>query len=200
MFEVSSLLDSLDEESDRTPILIDKETDEEKLASAYDMRSRGKSTLVIARHFGVTQATIRSWILNYVQDYTTTFENQPKAHLIAEHLLFLSKLEDICLFEVDQVDLVDIAPDPVTGEVVRKRTAFNSAAKQRFVVAALQARKMKIDLMTTTGILPKEAEKIYHTLAGDRIDADKKGGFIETKTKEEMMQQILILVETGKVL
>ena len=73
-------------------------------------------------------------------------------------LMFLDKMEEVCLFEASQASSGGASVDPKTGEVTRDG-ASNNKVRLLFIRTALNAREMKMKLMLDTGIIPREADK-----------------------------------------
>lgn len=137
----------------------------EKAAKAYDLRMRGISVAAIARGFGVDVSTVYRWLAQHVKEFQAVLEGQTAANIITETLLFLSRIEDICMYEIAQTEVDSAVIDEKTGAVVRPPEHRNSP-RVKYIRAALQARQMKVDVMLETGVLPRQPEKLEHTMKG----------------------------------
>lgn len=172
---------------------------EAKRAKALQMQMVGIPIPNIATTFEVTTPTIRSWLAECAAEYRRTFEQESAANILSESLQWLENIEQICLYEIDQTCESELDPD--TGEVKKKRTNHTKMMRHKYVSAALKARAMKIDLLIQTGILPKEPERIYHTMEDEkREDSAEIAAKESEKTQEELAKEILILLEKGRSL
>ena len=174
-----------------------RKSDEEKIAAAFEWKMRGIPIPHISRMFGVNPSTIYRWLSRYAQDYREHLENQPKANIIAESLQFINRLEEVCMYEITQLDGGgDAEVDPDTGEVTRTRSNNEVNQKVKWVDTALKCERTRLRLMLDTGVLEKEPEKIYHTLRGKDEGADKR--VEEDRTEEELMSDINDLLKKGR--
>jgi hypothetical protein len=53
---------------------------------------------------------------------------------------------------------------------------------------------MKMKLMLDTGVLPKQPEKLYHSIKRDEEDKAS----VDTRSEEEIQQQVIELLKRGK--
>lgn len=190
------------EEDDKTRKL-SKLSLPEKRAQAWEYRMRGIPVSAVAAAFGVDQKTIHQWISDYVKEYRSTLEQESAANLIAESFLYLGNIEDLCMYEITQIASETGAPeiDPKTGAV--KKSNLNIQAKGvqvKFLQTALKARQMKLELGMATGVLPKEPERIYHTMADAKPAVAGVEDVSAEKSPEALKQSILELLTRARKL
>ena len=173
---------------------------DEKAAKAFDNQMRGVPVSAIAAAFGVDQSTVYRWLNHYAQTYRQRIEQQPAANLIAESLLFLTRIEELCLYEANQSEVDGGTYDSKTGEVSRPKTFQASGNKAKFIQSAMKARQMKNDLMLQTGILPKEPEKLYHAFDVEKREKEEEIGTAITRTPDEIRKDIEALLSKGRTL
>ena len=172
---------------------------EAKKAKVLQMQMAGIPIPNIATTFEVTPQTIRIWLSKCASEYRQTFEQETGANILAESLQWLENIEQICLYEIDQTSESEIDPD--TGEVIVKKMNYSKGIRHKFVLAAMKARAMKIDLLLQTGVLPKEPERIYHTMANEKIeDAEAMSAEESGKSKEDLIREVMQLLEKGRSL
>jgi hypothetical protein len=166
----------------------------ERVDKVVDLKMRGISNSAIAKALGVDPSTVWRDLRRARESYRETLENEPAANLISESLMFLDKIEEVCLFEASQSGMADAKVDPVTGEVTRESSS-NGRGKFQFIRAALTAREMKTKLMLDTGIIPREPDKLYHTMKKDD-EEDKKT--LDVRDATEIRDQVLELLKRGR--
>ena len=108
--------------------------------------------------------------------------------------MFLDKIEEVCLFEASQSGSGTTSVDPTTGEVIRESNP-NNKGKFQFIRGALTAREMKMKLMLDTGVIPREADKLYHTIKQDE-EVEDKG--LDDRNAEEIRDQVMELLKRGR--
>jgi len=176
-------------------------SEKERPYRAFEMIMQGIPIASIAKMFGVDISTVYRWKAKHASEYREMIEDEPAANLIADHLLFLQKIEEVCLYEAQQLGKDSKKVDVKTGGVIE--APLNSGGKNikhRFLVAALKARQMQMDLQQNTGILPTEPSRIYHSMADDgKIkNTDKKRD--SERTDEELVQDVLESIAKGRKL
>jgi hypothetical protein len=172
---------------------------DEKAAKAFDYQMRGIPVSAISTVFDVDPSTVYRWLSHYAQKFRQRIEQEPAANLIAESLLYLTRIEELCLYEANQSGSDGGAIDPKTGEVVRPKASQASAIKVKYIQAAMKARQMKTDLMIQTGILPKEPERLYHAFTEEKRGA-KDSEDAATRTSEEIRSDVEQLLSRGRTL
>jgi len=147
--------------------------------SAFLMKMKGMKVSRIAEVFGVSERTVFRWFTAYEQEFREGFEAVPAANLIAKQLAVLEEIERLNLAEANEC------------ESNRDRIGFYRVA--------LIARGKIIDLMTQTGVIPKEPEKVYSVMV------EKKPKSLDTKpeaevSREELERRIMQLLRFGREL
>jgi len=171
-----------------------KETTRVRQEKVLDLKMRGISNTAIARALGVDPSTIWRDLKKAREEYREGLENEPAANLIAESLMFLDRVEEVCLFEANQTAASSVKVDPDSGEVIRDGAASKTRDKIQFIRAALTARDMKTKLMLDTGVIPKEPEKLYHSIKPEQ-EVEEVTDFRE---EAEIRQQVIELLKRGR--
>ncbi len=157
---------------------------------AFEMTMLGYSYDHIAKVFEVSVSTIYRWMGDVNKNYRKTIEQVPGADVLSEHLLWLSRIEQMCLYEVNILSNKD-------GEDKKENDTRSQANQIKFLQAALNARKMKIDILTKANVLPVEPEKIYHAMSDEKPKMSEDVGTNAAKTREELEQNIERLIKRG---
>lgn len=169
-------------------------TMDEKAAVAWENRMRGMPVSLIASSFGVSIPTVYKWLQHHTEEFRKRMENSPAANIISESLMRLGAIREACLFEAHQ-DSGEVRVDEKTGELVRSKPNGN---KVKYLEAAMRAEKMCNELLITTGIIPSEPGRVYHTLKGDDTGAADKKDLPSDRTTEEVREDIRRLLWAGR--
>lgn len=198
MSDLLAVLDAL--ASDVQPVVAPEEkarrdllllSDEDKARRAMEWKFQGIPVPSIAKAFGVDIRTIYRWLNKAKLLFRETFEEETAADLLSEHLLFLDHVEELCLYEAGQLGKDGKEFDPKTGTVVDKKGDGGKSVKLRFIDGAVRARKMKIDLMMQTGMIPSEPHRMYHSLKDEgQVGEGPKTSGLE-RTREELVRDLL---------
>jgi hypothetical protein len=170
---------------------------EEKKWQAFEWSMMGHDTKGIAKMFDVTPSTIYRWLQDLYREHRQTIEQVPGADVLSEHLLWLGKLEQICLHEINLMREDSTTIDPATGVVSRNDDSRMKSVRVKFMQAALRARQMKIEMLQKANVLPVEPEKIYHTMADERRKDTEEEKKDREKTRAEIEQSIEKLIKRG---
>ena len=173
--------------------------DDEKYARAFDMRMQGLTAMNIATVFGVSPQTITSWLSKHAQNYRMHLEQEPAANIVAESILFLRKIEEVCLYEASQFDSDSIVVDSI-GIVTRNKNYKSADLKMKYLLAGLKSREMMLNLMIKTGVLPTEPERMYHLLSDSKKAVLEDSGSHKSRSKEEIAENVLKLLEKSTTL
>lgn len=157
---------------------------------AFEMTMLGFSYDHIAKVFEVSVSTVYRWMGSINEGYRKTIEQVPGADVLSEHLLWLSRIEQMCLYEVNIISTKD-------GEEKKENDTRSQANQIKFLQAALNARKMKIDMLTKANVLPVEPEKIYHAMSDEKLKRSEDIAAKSDKTREEMEHNIERLINKG---
>lgn len=169
-----------------------------KILLASEWRFKGVPIQAIAGHFNVSYRTVYNWIKKGREHFLEELENQPASELICGHLADLQRMEQMCMYEAAHIGQDTLEFDPVKKVHVKKKGSLREKAE--FMRLAAMYRKMQIDLSQTTGILPKQAEKIYTKLVDQRHsldDVDKSALIINS---EETVKNILDKIKHQTIL
>jgi len=173
-------------------------SDSEKRAEAFLMRMDGVPVNAIAKGFGVSTSTVYRWLHEHADEFRTHFEQRPAANVIVEHMQWLGRLEEMCLYEANQLKDDGTIIDPKTGTVTRIDNGRAKSMKNKFLQSAMRARRMMIELQLDTGVLPREPSKHYHSMVNDGRAADEEK--TAHRTPEQVREEILKLAETTRTL
>jgi transposase-like protein len=187
------------EETEKNLASINKLPADKKKAKAYEMKLQGASVTAISQIFNVTPATIRKWLQDHASEFTGIIETNPAANIIAETLLFYENLESMCLNEIRQLPDDKVTHNIKTGEMERKVDYDAKNLKQKYIITLVQLREKSVGLMQDTGILPKEPQRLYHTMEREKpIDADAELAKKEDRPKEELVDKVMQLLAKGR--
>lgn len=147
-------------------------TNEERVRTAAEWKQRGMPIIEIADFFGVSQRTIYNWIKIHRDTYVQELEECKALDVVVKHLSDITNLGDLCLQIAHQIGQ-EKALDPRTGEIIHRKGSLRDQAEMLRLVRDF--KRMEIDLQQSTGILPKEPERIYSKLeemqrAGDVVE------------------------------
>lgn len=168
----------------------EKSSLEVRKRKAFEMTMLGYSYDHIAKVFEVSVSTIYRWMASVNEGYRKSIEQVPGADVLSEHLLWLSRIEQMCLYEVNILSNKD-------GEKPKDNDSRSQANQIKFLQAALNARKMKIDMLTKANVLPVEPEKIYHAMSDEKPKLSEDIAAKADKTREELETNIERLLNKG---
>jgi transposase-like protein len=172
------------------------EDDPDKIQRVYELMNRGFKADALARQFGVDPSTIYRWRKRAIEYYRETLESTPVLDIVSDHLLFLDQLERMTLYEMEMLkaDGTIVSPD---GSVEQVEALKARRLRLEYLKAAREIRKEKINLQTTSGIIPKQPERIYTTIEREKSTVGSNDGAQE-RTVEEMKAAILELLGKGR--
>tara|TARA_R110002020_G_scaffold123580_18_gene280290 strand:- start:2660 stop:3322 length:663 start_codon:yes stop_codon:yes gene_type:complete len=170
---------------------------DDKKWQAFEWSMMGHDTKGIATMFDVSPSTIYRWLQDLYREHRQSMEQVPGVDVLSEHLLWLGRLEQICLHEINLMQEDSTSIDPDTGVVSRNDDSRLKSVRVKFLQAALRARQMKIEMLQKANVLPVEPEKIYHTMSDERrkVKEEEKAGV--EKSREEIVQSIEKLISKG---
>jgi Homeodomain-like domain len=154
---------------------------EKKRAKCVKWHQQGVSKKDLAEFFGVSTRQIYNWLNEENQSVIDEFEVKTGLELLVEQFRELGEYERLCMYEASHLGEDQISIDPATGEKRLKTTTKGGLdAKAKFIGLAMGFRKMQIDLLTQTGLIPKQPEKIHASVsqykADDEVDAIDHAG------------------------
>jgi hypothetical protein len=154
---------------------------DERREKVWQMKLQGVSVLTIAKVFKVSAQTIRNDLSAMSREYRKNIEQTDAVDIIADSLLFYSKLEEFALYE-----LADCKSDPQ-----RSREAH------RFLQSVIAIRERKVRLMVETGIIPREPERLYAKVESVKPRDEKSE---DHRSPEEIQSSIKQLLTIGRAL
>jgi len=167
-----------------------------KVREVWKFYNRGIPVSTIANIFKVDESTIYRWKKKAVDAYKEDFEEKQKADVISEYMMFCDSIQETALYEAARLEGIGKVLDTKTGKMVEVKDNNRKNHQIKFLELALKARKMNMDLLVTTGIMPREASKVYHTLASEGKLSDttdeKKGSL---RSKEQIAASVLEMLE-----
>lgn len=167
-------------------------SDDRKRAYCYKYHMQGVNKKDLAKFFDVSLRTIYDWLKRENQGLLEEFEVKTGLELLIDQFSDLEQYEKMCMFEASHLGQSQIDVDPDTGETrVIKPSVKNLDQKAKFIGLAKDFRKMQIDLLETTGLIPKQAEKIYGVVKDNKAELEEditnanvdKGALSETVIK-----------------
>lgn len=181
--ELDTRLDEAAEDSTLT------ESTRLKAERAYALRLQGVSIQEIAKFFSVSNQTVYRWVSLVVKDHREALQGQTASEVVAESLLFYDHLEKMYLNEVSVIEASDSRTiNPVTGEVVSNTIDPRRIdSRTRCLKGAMDARKEKIALLASVGLLPKDTTQLYKDWKGRVEQTDE---VVETSDKQRSADDI----------
>ena len=188
------------EKGEEVPEIVSKAralTADEKKWQAFEWSMLGHDVKGIATMFDVSPSTIYRWLQDLYREHRETMEQVPGVDVLSEHLLWLGRLEQLCLHEINTMKEDAKTIDPTTGVVVNQDDSKMKTVRVKFIQAALRARQMKIEMLQKANVLPVEPEKIYHTMSDERRKVEEVEEPAAEKTREELQKSIEDLIAKG---
>jgi transposase-like protein len=166
--------------------------DDDKYAKVFELKMRGVPASSISRIFDVDTSTVHRWLRQYAESYRTRIEQEPAANIIAESMQFLNAIEELCLYEVDQITTEETRTDPKTGEVLRVTSVQSNGVKVKYIQSVLKARQMMLDLLVQTGVLPRESSDMYKRMEAEKkIDETDLSKVADATSREELERRLV---------
>lgn len=169
----------------------------DRQSKVWALKIRGVGVPQIAAALGVSDATVYTDLREIGRRYRDELLDYDPVELIASNLQFLDEMERIALLEVNQSEAtVTTEKDEKTGLVKTTRTPDPN--KGRFYQSALKARELKLNLLMSTGIIPKNKVELFDKLSSaagiGKTDSDTN---VE-RTDEEIKESIDRLMKYGR--
>jgi len=161
----------------------------------FEQRIKGFKVKQLSEKYDVDSSTIYRWIKDYLNSFARDFESQTRADVLMEELVFLEHIQEVGLYEIQQADF-DVV-ELRSGKLVK--TSESRMVKLQFLRLILQIRKMRQDLLVIAGIIPKQAEKIYHKMIDEKATAGDARGATE-RTPEQIKDNIYKLLRECRAL
>jgi hypothetical protein len=93
--------------------------------------------------------------------------------------------------------------DPKTGQVSDNRDKSSRGIKAKYLDMAAKARKMEIDLLVTTGVLPTEPGRMYHSLEDEgRLESEAENTAVAkaTRNRDQLVKDLIDKLERSSTL
>lgn len=166
---------------------------ESKMALADSLHRQGVRKKQIAAYFDVNVKTIYAWLSKYNEHFLEELEAKKGIELFAEQLQAIENLESLLKYEASHMGADQIEVDPKTGErrLVPNSSKKSLSDKAKLLQLAIQCRQMQINLFTQTGLIPKQSERIYHTVSDNKIEDDSEND-VSRMSKDSLTEQTLL--------
>jgi DNA-binding CsgD family transcriptional regulator len=169
---------------------------EERCMHALKWRKQGVEVDAIAKIFGVKAQTVYKYLKRANELFREQFQNVTAADLVAEDWQFILSMRDTCLYEVSQLGKDGKVVDPKTGKV--EDTADRKGQHElrvKYIGHATKLQQMLIDLQLNTGLIPKEAGRLYHTLEEEGKPSDEGTRQLQKMDRNALVADILESLE-----
>ncbi len=193
-------------ELDKSPVLLSTPEEErrqelqllpdaEKHRQAWQFKMNGLTIPNIAKVFGVDVRTVYRWFSVMKAEWVSQMEIEPSVNHFAGEIMHLEEMEALCLYEASQIGNDSKKFDVTIGAVVESpNKAVDAANKRGWVKEAGVFRMARIKLMLDTGVLPKEADRLYRTMeeegkAGQIVDEATPVGV--PRDREELIAEVI---------
>jgi transposase len=174
----------------------DFKSEQDRISKAAEWKFKGVPVSKIADFFDVTVRTVYNWVNKHREVFVEEYENKTASELITEHLSFLDELERVLLYEASHIGQETLEYDPIKKKAVKVKGSFRD--KRDLLSLVLQIRKQKIDLEVTTGVIPKEPEKIHTSISDYKFDpSDKDQDDSVADKSDEQVSAILDRLKKG---
>lgn len=178
-------------------------SDDEKWARAWQFRMRGVPVRNIGKMFGVDIRTIYRWFARLKQQFREVFEQETSADLLVEFILEIDDQIATVRYDIVQLEQDGKKFDPATGAVTENDDKFQViGARQRYQKHLADLTKMKMDLLLQTGVIPKEPERMYHTLEqeGKVFNENEQTEKVGDRDHDTDVAELLDKMTKGRVL
>lgn len=179
--------------ADPEPSSSEPVTPVDKINKAYELKAKGVPVRNIASSFKVAEATVYRWLNQYEENFKSKFHDRPREELLLDSLRFVSVVRDVAMAEAHQIDL-DVMKVGPTGKLERDGKP-DRMAKHRMLKLAMEAEKTNFGMLRDTGVLPNAVREIHYSVNDTRPEEMKDKESNVPKTREQMVQIILDMVE-----
>lgn len=157
-----------------------------KVSAAAAMRSQGVRTEEIARIFGVTTRTVYNWFAQYRDEYIQELESQKHIDVFTEQLQFLQEYEQ----RVQRV-AARMGYDPDIQVDKNSKIKGKLADWVNLMKLAAQIREQQVRLHQFVGTLPKQPERIHHTISDLSSKTGENKDDISKLTRDDLEKMTL---------
>jgi hypothetical protein len=162
---------------------------------AYQLKVSGSTYTEISTTLGVSSDTARDWVLEITRAVRHRLESIPAADALVDNIVYFEHMESTFLASAAEILESGKAVNS-SGQVVNRTRGSASRwdLYLKFLRAAMDARKQKIDLMQSCGILPKSTDQLYKDWKG-KSEADiKQEEEKKERTADEIREDIKRLI------
>lgn len=144
---------------------------EKKKRNCFKWHHQGVSKKELSSFFGVSLRTIYQWLKDENSGLLDEFEVKSGIELLIEQFSELEQYEKLCMLEASHLGNSQLEVDPETGEKrLKAPTGKGLDSKVKFMELARKFREMQINLLTQTGLIPKQPDKIYTTIKDNKVE------------------------------
>jgi hypothetical protein len=119
--------------------------------------------------------------------------------MLCESILRYQHYEAIAMYEVDQLEADAVDVDPETGAVKRVRKESSRSPRVKYLNTAIKCRDRQVDLLLNTGILPRQPERIQHTMRGESPE-DAEEHARDVRTAKQIREDIFKMLSASRTL
>ena len=190
----NALLGDAEATMEANKIRLDGMSSEEKIRLCAKLSRQGIPNKELSRFFSVTPRTIYDWLRKDLEAIREEMEAKPAIDLIIEQMADLEAYEKLCMYEASHLGRDQIEYDPETGEtrlIEGKENTKVLDQKTKLVQLAVSIRKMRIDLFSQTGIIPKQADKLYAGVGDYKNNNEEDELEKNYRSPEELKQSVM---------
>lgn len=190
----NALLGDAEATMEANRVRVDGMSLEEKIRLCAKLSRQGIANKDLAKFFSVTTRTIYDWLRKDLESIREEMEAKPAIDLIIEQMADLEAYEKLCMYEASHLGRDQIEYDAETGQkrvVEGKDNTKVLDQKTKLVQLAVSIRKMRIDLFTQTGIIPKQADKLYGGVGDYKNNSEEEDLQKHNRSTEELKQSVM---------
>lgn len=190
----NALLGDAEATMEANRVRVDGMSSDEKIRLCAKLSRQGIANKDLAKFFSVTPRTIYDWLRKDLESIREEMEAKPAIDLIIEQMADLEAYEKLCMYEASHLGRDQIEYDAETGQkrvVEGKDNTKVLDQKTKLVQLAVSIRKMRIDLFTQTGIIPKQADKLYGGVGDYKNNSEEEELQKHNRSTEELKQSVM---------
>jgi hypothetical protein len=153
---------------------IDNLSSEKKKRLCFKWHYQGVAKKDLASFFGVSLRTVYQWLKEENSGLLEEFEVKSGLELLIEQFAELEQYEKLCMVEASHLGNSQLEIDPETGDKrIKGPTSKGLENKAKFIDLARKFREMQINLLTQTGLIPKQPDKIYNAVKDNKLELEE---------------------------
>ena len=167
---------------------------DEKIRLCAKLSRQGIANKDLSKFFSVTPRTIYDWLRKDLEAIREEMEAKPAIDLIIEQMADLEAYEKLCMYEASHLGRDQIEYDAETGQkrIIEGRENVRVLdQKTKLMQLAVSIRKMRIDLFTQTGIIPKQPDKLYGGVGDYKNNSEEQELEKHNRSPEELKQSVM---------